>query len=422
MPSDTFYTAIDIGSSKIASVVARVGTEGELKILGTGVVSAQGMQKGRIERIDEVQAAISASLEEAQRYIGRGVVAGVYVGVSGNHITCINTKDVVENPGDVKDINAHLLDQLIQSSFPEVGHTQEVLHIIPIGYDVDGLTGVRNPVGLHAEQVHVEAHVVLGDAITLKNTVKAVESSRVNVKSLVLQSLASAEATLTGDEREMGCVFVDIGAGTSDLAIYRQGSPWYSAVIPVGGNQLTKDLQVALGTSFYIAEEIKLKWGHVFPEMMPGNEEVVIPSFEGQPRRVVQRKQIGEPLNARMVEMLKQILLKVRQSGLRQIPNGGLVITGGCGELQGLRELALNTLGGPVRIAYPRGISGLPANLKKPGFSTAVGLLLWGIKHQGEKRPYGTGERTLWGKKSFLSRFKREPKAPRKVSSEVSVS
>ena len=417
MPSDTFYTAIDIGNSKIASVVARVGTEGELKILGTGVVSSQGMHKGRIERIDEVQAAISTSLEEAQRYIGRGVVAGVYVGVSGNHITCVNTKDVIENPGDLKDINAHLLDHLIQSSFPEVGRTQEVLHIIPIGYDVDGLTGVRNPVGLHAQQVHVDVHVVLGDAVTLKNTVKAVEASRVTVKSLVLQSLASAEATLTGDEREMGVVFVDIGAGTTDLAIYRQGSPWYSAVIPVGGNQLTKDLQVALGTSYYLAEEIKLKWGHACSEMVPRSEEVVIPSYQGQPRKAVQRKQIAEPLEARMVEMLKQILLKVRQSGLRQIPDGGLVITGGCAELPGIRELAMQTLGGPVRIGYPRGISGLPSNLKKPAFSTAVGLLLWGIKHQGEKRPYGTGESTLWGKKSFFSRFKKTPK----VRSEVPV-
>ncbi len=415
MPSDTFYTAIDIGNSKIASVVARVGTEGELKILGTGVVPSQGMHKGRIERIDEVQAAITSSLNEAQRYIGRGVVAGVYVGVSGSHITCINTKDVIDNPGDIKDIDAHHLDRLIQSSFPEVGHTQEILHVIPISYDVDGLTGLRNPVGLHAEQVHVDAHVVLGDAVTLKNSIKAVEASHVDVKSLVLQSLASAEATLTGDEREMGAVFVDIGAGTTDLAIYRQGSPWYSAVIPVGGNQLTKDLQVALGTSYYLAEEVKLNWGHVFPEMLPGNEEVVIPSFQGQPRRVVQRKQIAEPLNARAVEMLKQILLKVRQSGLRQIPDGGLIITGGCAELQGIRDLAIKTLGGPVRLGYPRGISGLPTNLRKPAFSTAVGLLLWGIKHQGEKRPYSNGESTLWGKKSFFSRFKREPKARREV-------
>lgn len=408
MVRDTFYTAVDLGNSKIASIMARVGTEGELKILGTGIVPSQGMHKGRIERIDEVQTAVRSSLEEAQRYVGRGVVAGVYAGVSGTHLTCINTKDTVDNPGDVRDINAHLLDHLIQSSFPHVDRNQEILHIIPISYDVDGLSGMRNPVGLHADKVQVEAHVVLADAMTLKNTVKAVESGRVSVRSLVLQSLASAEATLTGDEREMGAVFVDIGSGTTDLIIYREGSPWYSAVIPVGGDQLTKDLSVALGISVYLAEEAKVKWGHAMPELLQGDEEVVIPSFQGQPRRIVQRKVIAEPLQARVVELLKQILLKVRQSGLRQLPAGGLVISGGCAELPGIRELAKKTLGGPVRIAYPSGIAGLPTQLKKPAFSAPVGLLLWGIKHQGEKRPYRNGKRTVSKHKLLFDWLRRE--------------
>ncbi len=408
MIRDTFYTAIDIGNSKIATIVARVGNEGELKILGSGIVPSQGMNKGRIERIDEVQAAISSSLEEAQRYIGRGVVSGVYVGTSGTHIACLNTKDVVNTPGDVKDINTHLLGQLMRSPFPQVDQSQEVLHIIPIGYEVDGMSGIRNPVGLHAEQVQVESHVVLGDAISLKNTIKAVEASRVTVQSLVLQSLASAEATVTGDEREMGTVFVDIGSGTTDLLIYRQGSPWYSTVIPVGGNQLTKDLQVALGTSFYLAEEVKLRWGHVMPELIRGEQEVVLPSYQGQPKRVVRRGQIAEPLQVRAVEMLKQIVLKVRQSGLSQFPPGGLVITGGVAEMAGLPELAAKTLGEPVRIAHPRGIAGLPSNLRKSAMSAAVGLLLWGIQHQGEKRLYKNGERTLWGRKPLLNRFRRD--------------
>ena len=415
MARDTFYTAVDLGNSKLASIVARVGTEGELKILGTGVVPSQGMHKGRIERIDEVQTAVRSSLDEAQRYIGRGVVTGVYVGVSGTHLICLNTKDTIDNPGDVRDINAHLLDQLIQSSFPHVDRNQEVLHIIPISYDVDGLSGMRNPVGLHADKVQVEAHVVMGDAMTLKNTVKAVESGRVTVKSLVLQSLASAEATLTGDEREMGTVFVDIGSGTTDLIIYRQGSPWYSSVIPVGGDQLTKDLSVALGISVYQAEEVKVKWGHALPELIRGEEEVVIPGFQGQPRRIVERRAIGEPLRERMVELLKLVLLRVRQSGLRQVPPGGLVITGGGAELAGLRELVLKTLGGPVRIAYPDGIAGLTTQLRKPAFSAAVGLLLWGIKHQGEKRPYRNGQRTLSTHKPFLSWLKREQAKGSKV-------
>ena len=400
-----FYTAVDIGSNKVCSIVARVGAEGDLKILGTGMVTSQGMQKGRIDNIDEVKVAVKSSLEEAQRYIGRGVIAGVYAGVSGTHISCLNTKDMMENPSADDDIGPQHLDQLIRSSFPKVDPSQEILHMIPIGYEVDGMEAVRNPAGLHAKQINVESHVVMGDAATLRNTVKAVEASRVSVKSLVVESLASAESTLTGDEKEMGTVLVDIGGGTIDLMIYRQGNPWYSAVIPVGGNQLTRDLAVAMRIPYFLAEDIKLKWGHALPELVRADEEVVVPSFQGQPRRIARRRDLCEPLQARMVEMLKQILLQVRRSGLRQLPNAGLVITGGCAELPGIRELALKTVGGPVRLAYPQGIAGLPTQLQKASTSTAVGLLLWGIKHQGERRSYSNGDRTVKVHKSLLERL-----------------
>ncbi len=416
MAKEIFYTAVDIGTSKVCSIVARVGTEGELKILGTGVVASQGVQKGRVENIEEVQVAVRSSLEESQRYIGRGVISGAYVGVSGTHITCLNTKDFVNHPGDTSHISADQLRELIESAFPDVEESQEVLHIIPIGYQVDGLSAVRNPVGLHAGQVEVEAHVVLGDAAVLRNTLKAVEASKVSVKCMVVHSLASAEATLTGDEREMGVVLVDIGGGTSDVMIYRQGNPWFSAVIPVGGNQLTRDLAVAMQIPFYVAEEVKVKWGHALPEVVRGDEEVVVPSFQGQPRRIVKRQSLGEPLQARLVELLKLVLLKVRQAGLRQLPTGGLVITGGCAEMEGLQELAQKTLGGPVRIAYPRGIAGLPTQLRKPSFSAGVGLLLWGIKHQGEKRQYRNGHRTLWGGKGRPKRAKKDQGANNRVS------
>ncbi len=405
MSKETFYTAVDIGSNKVCSIVARVGAEGDLKILGTGMVTSQGMQKGRIDNIDEVKVAVKSSLEEAQRYIGRGVISGVYAGVSGTHISCLNTKDMMENPSADEDIGPQHLDQLIRSSFPKVDPSQEILHMIPIGYEVDGMEAVRNPAGLHAKHINVESHVVMGDAATLRNTVKAIEASRVSVRSLVVESLASAESTLTGDEKEMGAVLVDIGGGTIDLMIYRQGNPWYSAVIPVGGNQLTRDLAVAMRIPYFLAEDIKLKWGNALPELVRADEEVVVPSFQGQPRRIAKRRDLCEPLHARMVEMLKQILLRVRQSGLRQLPNAGLVITGGCAELPGIRELALKTLGGPVRLAYPQGIAGLPTQLQKASTSTAVGLLLWGIKHQGERRSYSNGNRTVKVHKSLLERL-----------------
>jgi len=398
---DTFYTAVDIGTDKITSIMARVGTEGELKVLGTGVVTSQGINKGRIENIVEVQEAVAASLEEAQRYIGNGVPTGIYASVTGSHLTSLNTREEVGNPDDVGDISSKLLDRLLRGSFPDVGPDQEVLHVIPTGYHVDGMSGIRNPVGLHGNLVEVEAHVVMGDSVILKNTVKAIETNKATVKSMVLHSLASAESTLTGDEREMGVVLVDIGGGTTDLAIYRQGHPWYSAVIPVGGSQLTRDLSVALKTPLYMTEEMKVKWGSVMPEMVASDDEVVIPSFQGQPKHSLSRRILCEPLEARMLEIIKMIVLKVRQSGLREFPAGGLVLTGGGSEMTGLSDLVLKVLGGQVRIAYPEGIAGLPAQLRKPAFSAAVGLLLWGIKHQGETRSSMNGGRATTGSKSW---------------------
>ena len=401
MARDTFYTAVDIGTDKITSIMARVGTEGELKVLGTGVVTSQGVNKGRIENIVEVQEAVAASLEEAQRYIGNGVPTGIYASVTGSHLTSLNTKEEVGNPDDVGDISSKLLGRLLRGSFPDVGPDQEVLHVIPTGYHVDGMSGIRNPVGLHGNLVEVEAHVVMGDSVILKNTVKAIETNKATVKSMVLHSLASAESTLTGDEREMGVVLADIGGGTTDLAIYRQGHPWYSAVIPVGGSQLTRDLSVALKTPLYMTEDMKIKWGSVMPEMVASDDEVVIPSFQGQPKHSLSRRILCEPLEARMLEIIKMIVLKVRQSGLREFPAGGLVLTGGGSEMTGLSDLVLKVLGGQVRIAYPEGIAGLPAQLRKPAFSAAVGLLLWGIKHQGETRSSMNGGRSITGSKSW---------------------
>ena len=408
MARDMFYTAIDLGTTKVCTIIAKIGLEGDLKVLGTGIVPSQGMQKGQTDSIPETQEAVRLSLQEAQRYLGKGV-SWAYLGVTGNHVSCINTTGTLSGSGENGAISSQDVQRLIQSSYPNVADGKEVLHVIPISYAVDGLAGVRNPVGLHADEVQVESHVVLGDAPTLKNLVKAVEGCKLSVRSLVLQPLAAAEAVLTEDEREMGVVLVDIGGGTTDVVICRTGSPWYTAVVPVGGNQLTRDLSVALGIPSYIAEVLKIKSGHALPDSIAADEEVQLPGFQGQPRRAVKRRAMCQPLHERLVETLKLVLLKVRQTGLRQLPPGGLVITGGTAEMPGLLELAKKATGAPVRIAYPTGMLGLPSELKKPAFSTSVGILLWGIKHQGEGRPYKNGHKTLWGHKALLHRFKRDP-------------
>ena len=407
MAKEVFYTAVDIGTSKVCTIVARVGTEGELKVLGTGIAPSQGVQKGCIENIEEVKEAVRASIAEAQHYVGKGTNPGAYVVVSGAHISSLNVKDVMQHGGDPVSVTPQQLHQLIRSSSPQLDETLELLHVIPIGYAVDGLSGVRNPAGLHANQVEMEAHIAMGDATIIKNTVKVVEANRIPVNSLVVQSLASAEATLTADEREMGAILVDIGSGTTDITVFQYGSPWFSSVLPVGGSQLTRDLAVAERIPYHLAEEIKIKWGNVLPELISPEEEVVIPGVQGQPQQVVQRQMLCEPLALRMYEILKLIILRVTQAGLTRLPDGGLIFTGGSADMAGLPELTEKVLGGPVRIAYPGGVTGLPTQLRKPGFSAGVGTLLWGIKHQGERRSYREPEGSTRGYKSLLSKFKR---------------
>ena len=407
MAKETFYTAVDIGSSKVVSVVARVGSEGELKVLGTGIAPSHGMQKGCIDNTEEVKEAVRCSIEEAQRYVGKGYSPSAYVVVSGGHIQSSNVRDVMEHPGDPGGIKPGDMHRLIQSSFPTLGAGQEILHIIPIGYAVDGLSGVRNPVGLHANQVEVEAHVAVGDATILKNTVNAVESCRMPVNSLVLQSLASAEATLTADERELGVLFIDIGSGTTDVTVFQYGSPWMSMVLPVGGSQLTRDLAVAERIPFHVAEEAKIKRGNVMPELVDEDEEVILSGGQGQAQKLIGRRRLCEPLNARIYEMLQMIVQRMSQAGINRLPDGGVVFTGGSSEMAGLQEFTESVLGEPVRIAYPTGVAGLPTQLRKPGFSAVVGTLLWGIKHQGEGRTYRAPDDSTRGYKSLLSMFKR---------------
>lgn len=380
---DTFYTAIDIGTSKVSVLVSRVGTEGDLKVLGTGIVPSEGIQKGRVENVEDVRASVEAGLVEAQRYMGQTGPSGVYVSVGGSHISSVNRKKTLDNQDSLEDISAKMLDNMLQDSFPKVEQGQQVLHVIPMGYTVDGLSGVRNPLGLSGKMIEVEAHVVMGDSVVLQNTIKAVESKGVFVKSLVLQGLASAEATLTGDEREMGVVMLDIGAGTTDLVVYRQGAPWFSSVLPVGAHSLTRDLAAALQSPIHVAEDIKLKWGSVHPESVPANETVEIPGMQKHWQRPLPRRALAEPLNARMMEILKLAISDMKSAGLRDWPIGGTVITGGGSQVEGLTELVTEVMGGPVRIGYPYGIFGLPTQLRKPTCSAAVGLLLWGIKHQG---------------------------------------
>lgn len=405
MARDIFYTAIDIGTSKICTIIAQVGPEGNLKVVGTGLAPSQGVEKASITTTAEAQEAIRASLAEAERYLGRRVPEA-YVSISGREITCLNTTGLIHPASREEPVSRKDILNLIESSYPKADTEKEVVHVIPVNYWIDGYRSVRNPVGLHASQLQVESHVVMGERSHVYGTIRAVENCGVIVRSLVLGALASSEATLSEHEKEIGVLLVDIGDGSTDMAIFKHGELWYNASTPVGGKQFTRDLSVALGMPYYVAEELKEKWGHAMLTPEEAQEEVALPSFHGRPSRLLRRAELCKPLVDRLQETLGLIMVKAQQAGLSRFPAGGVVITGGTAEMPGLRQKARDILGCPVRIASPLEVQGLPPEQLKPSYSTVIGLLLWGIKHHGEKPLYRSGDRTPWDHKVLIQRFK----------------
>ncbi len=409
MAKDIFYSALDIGTSKICTVVARVGPEGDLKIVGTGLAQSQGVVKGQVVNVAEVQEAIQASLNEAQRYLGYRI-PWTYVNIAGAHTSCFNTSGVIYPDGEAGPITREDIDRLVQTSFPHIPEENQVLHVIPVNFMLDGYLGVRSPVGLQAKKVEVESHVVMGERDTIRQILHAVENCKVPVRDIVLSSLASSESTLFQDEKEMGVVLADIGAGTTDLAIFKDGNLWYDTSIPVGGNQLTKDLSVALGMPYYFAEDLKEKWGHADPDGEQAEEEILLPSFQGQSRRMIHRATLCKPLIDRLQETLGLILVRVQQAGLRRLPPGGIVLTGGTAKIPGLEKMAKETLGCPVRVAAPMEIQGISQDQNKPSLSAVIGLLMWGIKNLDRKKSFSPVDSNPGASKTLFQKIRKAVK------------
>jgi cell division protein FtsA len=308
------------------------------------------------------------------------------------------------NGGDHRAITRREMDQVVKQSYPKVASGQELLHVIPQSYVVDNLQGVRNPVGLKGHQLNVESHVVIGEAASLDNVVRAVEDADLAVKSMVLEPLASAEAVLSAEEKEIGVVLADIGGGTTDVAIFMDGIMAYTAVIPVGGYQFTNDLVVSLGVPYEAAEAAKLEYGHALPDLIDPDERAEVMAYDEEAPHMVRRKSLCQTLNDRGSELLRLILLKVREDGLEAMPPAGIVFTGGGSNIPGWEDLAREIIPGPVRIAVPKDILGLPMELKNPTYSTSVGILLWGINHPMEQRGYHqqNGKGSFWKGRSWL--------------------
>ena len=380
---DRTIVALDIGTTKICTLVAEVGPPPEnlMRIVGVGTVPASGIRKGVVVNVGEVTAAIGEALHLAERTSGYEV-ASAYVGLAGSHVSAVNSRGVVAISRGERGIRPVDVERALEAARAiDIPHNREVLHIIPRGFTVDGDDGVRDPIGMQAYRLEVEAHIVTGSTSSIQNLVKCVQNAGIHIDAMVLEPLASGEAILTDIEREMGVVLVDIGGGTTDIAIFIEGSIWHTVVLPTGGEQLTNDVAVGLRTPFNKAEEIKIKYGHALPHTIKSGEAVNVDMFGEDGAQEVSRQFLSEIIEARMEEICEIVLKEIKRSGYDGLLPAGVVLCGGTAELPGIRELARDVMGLPARIGVPQNLRGLVDTLHSPAFATGVGLLEWGIKH-----------------------------------------
>ncbi len=387
MAEPRIITAVDVGSSKVISLVGEAtAAPGEFSVIGVGMAPARGMKRGQIINVAEATAAIRESLDGAERSSALKINSAI-VGISGSHISSQNSHGAVaisrgEQGVNLNDIN-HSLESAQAISAP---NNREIIHVIPRHFKVDEQDGVRNPIGMLGFRLEVQAHIVTGSTTSIQNLIKCANAAQIDVSELVLTALASAEAVLTPTEREMGVVLVDIGSGTTDIAIFIDGAVWHTCVLDVGGAHFTSDLALCLRLPLETAEQIKLANGHCNPNGLPLDNPLIVAGFGDEERVSVHRHEVAEILHARAEELFGMIVQEVKRSGYDGLLPAGLVITGGGALLPGLRDVARDVTNLPVRIAQPTGLQGLVDTLHSPAYSTVIGLLRWGM-HDIVARP-----------------------------------
>ncbi|HHX45037.1 MAG TPA: cell division protein FtsA [Chloroflexi bacterium] len=373
---------IDVGTTKVCTLVGQVGDAGTLRVIGVGVVPSRGLRKGVITDVEEAAKAIGESIRKAERVSGL-TITDAYVGVGGSHIASQNSRGLAAIGKGDRPIDRDDIDRAMEAALAiAVPHNRRIIHSIAREFIIDGQDGVRNPLGLMGFRLEVEAHIVTGAVTSIQNLVRCVEMNQIEINDLVLQPLASAEAVLTEEERNIGVALIDMGGGTTDLAIYVEGSIWDTQVFAVGGNHLTNDVAVGLRAPLATAEDIKIRYAHAVPTTVDEHEMIEIATFGDENLRTISRRELCEIVSVRAEEMFELIAREIKRSGFDGLLPAGVVITGGTASLPGLRDLAAGTLSLPVRIGMPRRLQGLVETISSPAYATSVGLLLWGLEQQ----------------------------------------
>jgi cell division protein FtsA len=379
MKQRTTLTSIDVGTTKVCTIMADVsGTN--MRITGVGTTPSTGLAKGLVVNISEARESIRASVKKAEQASGRKVESA-YIGVTGRHVSSVNNRGVISINRSDRLVRPDDLRRVLESARSvKVSNERKLLHVIPRGYAVDGQVGVKNPVGMHGFRLDVETHIITAGITSIQNLVKCIRSIGIDIDDLVLEPLASSEAVLTDDEKQTGVVLADIGGGTTDIAVFREGSIWHTSVLPVAGYQLTRDVAIGLGLPFDVAEEMKKRYGSVMPVYDSRGES---PPAISQDGHGVSYQDLCDIIRARVEELLRLILLELPHGEYESLIPSGLVLTGGSSNLSGIETLGQELLHIPVRVGAPTKIPGVADELQDPKYATGVGLLLWGARHEG---------------------------------------
>ncbi|PPC83726.1 MAG: cell division protein FtsA [Methylotenera sp.] len=392
---------LDIGTSKIVAIVAELQPEGTLKVIGLGQHVSRGLKKGVVVNIESTMQSIQRALEEAE-LMADCKINNVYTGIAGSHIKSLNSHGMVK----IKDAEVSQMDvdRVIETARAiALPADQQILHILTQEFIIDGQEDVREPLGMSGMKLEVKVHIVTGAVAAAQNIVKCIKRCGIEVSDLILQPLASSLAVLTEDEKELGVCLVDIGGGTTDIAVFKQGAIRHTAVVPIAGDQMTNDVAVAFRTPTQSAEDIKIKHGCALRQLADPREVVEVPGVDGRDPRQLSVQTLAEVLEPRVVELYELVLNELRRSGMEDMIASGIVITGGSAMMRGMVELGEEIFHMPVRLGMPRYVGGLSEVVSNPRYATGVGLVLMG-KQQLERHLSGQMESSSFGR--ILERMK----------------
>jgi len=379
---------LDIGTSKVVAIVGEITSEGEVEIIGIGSHPSRGLKKGVVVNIESTVQSIQRAVEEAELMAGCQIHS-VYAGIAGSHIRSLNSHGIVAirdkevTQGDVE----RVIDAAKAVAIPA---DQKILHIIPQEFIIDNQEGVREPIGMSGVRLEAKVHMVTGAVSAAQNIVKCVRRCGLEVDDIILEQLASSYSVLTEDEKELGVCLVDIGGGTTDMAIFSEGAIRHTAVIPIAGDQVTNDIAVAMRTPTQYAEEIKIKYACALTQLANPEETIEVPSVGDRAPRRLARQTLAEVVEPRYEELFTLVHEELRRSGFEDLCAAGIVLTGGSSKMEGAVDLAEEIFHMPVRLGVPQFVAGLADVVKNPIYATGVGLLLFGHRH-GVQGSYDSG-------------------------------